>query len=340
MDTDGGRRARRGFLPATGLLVLSPICAEYLIGYLELMSEPLELLAGLLFLAPLYGTAAVLIREAARRAGRGWPTILLLGTAFGLIQAGLIDQSLFNPDFLEEDFWDEERLPTLLPDPGVSVNQALTFLAGHALWSFAAPIAVVESCVPRIARRPWLGRKGIGVMTALYGLAVLVFFTEHTAAFMASPAQLGTTAALSLVLIAAAFALPRRNPERRSGRVPPARVVGAVGAVLLVSYHLPPASWAGTALKAALLGTALGLLAWWGTRARWGRSHVLAAGGAALVANTAISFLVTPVGEVSYPAKYAANAALLLLVLALLAWARHRLRGADPGEEDGALTGS
>ncbi|SNR42784.1 hypothetical protein [Actinomadura mexicana] len=41
---------------------------------------------------------AVLIREAARRTGRGWPTIVLLGAAFGLVQAGLIDQSLFNPD--------------------------------------------------------------------------------------------------------------------------------------------------------------------------------------------------------------------------------------------------
>jgi hypothetical protein len=339
MDTDGDRRPKRGLLAAAGLLVLSPICAEYLIGYLELMSRPLELLTGLLFLAPLYGTAAVLIREAARRTGRGWPTILLLGTAFGLVQAGLVDQSLFNPDFLDEAVWDEERLPTLLPGLGVSVNHAVTFLAGHALWSFAAPIAVVESCVPRVAHRPWLGRKGLSAMTALYGLAVLVFFTEHTRTFMASPAQLGTAAALSLSLAAAAFAIPRRRGGR-PGRVPAARVVGAVGTVLLASYHLPPATWAGTALKAVLLGAALGSLAWWGTRERWGRAHILAAGGAALVANTAVSFLVTPVGEVFYPAKYAANTALLLLVLALLAWARHRLRGADPSEEGRVLTGA
>lgn len=50
---------------------------------------------------PLYGTVAVLIREITRRTGRGWPTILLLGAAFGLIQAGLIDQSLFNPGYLD-----------------------------------------------------------------------------------------------------------------------------------------------------------------------------------------------------------------------------------------------
>ena len=331
MDTDRTVPAlspRRGLVPAIGLLVLSPICAEYLIGYLELMGRPLELLTGLLFLAPLYGTVAVMIREAARRTGHGWPTILLLGAAFGLIQAGLIDQGLFNPDFVDDPFWDEERLPTLLSGPGISAGHVLTFLAGHMIWSFAAPIAVVESCVPRLADRPWLGKGGMSVMVVLYALAVVVFFHEHTKKFMASPAQLGTTAAIALVLIAAAFALPRRN-AKSPGRVPAPWLVGVISVVLLTSFHLPPATWPGTALKAALLLLYGGLVLWWSTRARWGRAHVLAAGGAALVANVGLSFVVEPLGEVSYPAKYAANTALTLGVLALLAWARHRLRRAE-----------
>lgn len=61
------------------------------------------MLASLGIFIPLYGTVAVLIREITRRTGRGWPTILLLGAAFGLIQAGLIDQSLFNPGYLDND---------------------------------------------------------------------------------------------------------------------------------------------------------------------------------------------------------------------------------------------
>ncbi|MEO3784070.1 hypothetical protein ABGB12_12110 [Actinocorallia sp. B10E7] len=325
-----GPSLRRGLAPALGLLVLSPICAEYLIGYLEIMSRPLELLVGLLFLAPLYGTVAVMIREAVRRTGRGWPSILLLGAAFGLIQAGLIDQSLFNPAFIDDPFWDQERLPTLIPGLGISANHALTFIAGHAIWSFAAPIAVVESCVPRIADRPWLGKVGTSVMVALYALAVLVFFHEHTEHFMATPAQLGTTAALALVLIVAAFAIPRRR-VRRPGRVPAAWRVGVLGTVLLTAYHLLPATWPGIALKAATLFLSGGLLVWWSARARWGRDHVLAVGGAALVANASLSFLVQPLGEVSYPAKYAANAALMLGVLALLAWARRRLLSAGHG---------
>jgi hypothetical protein len=87
--------------PVVGLLVLPPIAVEYLSGYQ--VFNPLVLLGYLALFAPLYGTVAVLIRELTRRTGRGWPTILLLGAAFGLIQAGLIDQSLFNPGYLDND---------------------------------------------------------------------------------------------------------------------------------------------------------------------------------------------------------------------------------------------
>jgi hypothetical protein len=102
-----------------GLLVVSPIAAEYLSGYQ--VFNPLCCWATWGSSSPLYGTVAVLIREVTRRTGRGWPTILLLGAAFGFIQAGLIDQSLFNPCYLDNDdptwaqAWREERLATLIP---------------------------------------------------------------------------------------------------------------------------------------------------------------------------------------------------------------------------------
>jgi hypothetical protein len=85
--------------PALFLLLFAPVSAEYLIGYDDTIGDPAVLVFGLVIFGPLYGAPAVLIREAARRAGRGWPSMLLLGLAFGLAQAGLIDQSLFNPDY-------------------------------------------------------------------------------------------------------------------------------------------------------------------------------------------------------------------------------------------------
>jgi manganese transport protein len=67
------------------LYLLAPLVAEYLLGDFPVTRLPL-----LFVLAPVYGGAALLIREVTRRAGRGWPTILLLALAFGLLLEGVV----------------------------------------------------------------------------------------------------------------------------------------------------------------------------------------------------------------------------------------------------------
>jgi hypothetical protein len=42
----------------------------------------------------------------------------------------------------------------------------MSFIVGHAVWSIAVPIAVVELMVPERAHRPWLGRTGLAVVAA------------------------------------------------------------------------------------------------------------------------------------------------------------------------------
>jgi hypothetical protein len=72
--------------------VLSPIIAEFLLGDFSIRDLPL-----VLALLPLYGCGALLTRELARRTGRGWPTIVLLATAYALLEEGFLTQSLVNP---------------------------------------------------------------------------------------------------------------------------------------------------------------------------------------------------------------------------------------------------
>jgi hypothetical protein len=73
----GGRPTMlRRIAPAVGLFFLAPLVAEYLLGNVSIKE-----ITGLLFLAPMYGGGALLIREVARRTGRGWPTIILLAAA-------------------------------------------------------------------------------------------------------------------------------------------------------------------------------------------------------------------------------------------------------------------
>ena len=87
---------RRGIWPALGLVFVAPLVAEFLLGNL-----PIKLLPALIVLAPMYGGGALLIREVVRRTGRGWPSILLLGMAYGIFEEAYTTQSLFNPNYLK-----------------------------------------------------------------------------------------------------------------------------------------------------------------------------------------------------------------------------------------------
>ncbi|MFE7764426.1 hypothetical protein [Streptomyces sp. NPDC057438] len=324
-------RSRHRWAAVTGLLVLSPVSAEYLIGYGDSTDRPLELLAGLLILAPLYGTVAVLIREITRRTGRGWPTILLLSAACGVVQAGLVDQTLFDnevdpggPD------WSTQPLVTLVPGLGVDAASLLTYVGGHVIWSFAAPIAVVESCAPRIADRRWLGPVGIGFLVLLWAVSAGLIHLDTAADSTAHPAQVAGAAVVAVALAAVAFTVRPMRPRSSTG-APSWWLVGGVTGVAWCAGQLLPATWTGVTVNVVAMVVLSVLLLRWSRRRGWGRRHVLAAAGSALVVRAALSFLVEPLGDdVDLAVKYAVNAAMLGGVTALLFLAAHRLRRQEP----------
>jgi hypothetical protein len=327
----------RRLAPVAGLWVLSPVCAEYLSGYQA--ENPLVLLGWLWTFGPLYGGVAVLVRETTRRAGRGWPTILMLGAAVGLIQAGVIDQSLFNPGYLDNadptwaQAWRQERLATLVPPLGVSAHHLLGFVTGHMIMTIAAPIAVIEACVPHRADRPWLGWIGMAVMVVLYALAASYIVAISTVQFVAAPAQLIGTVAVAAALVVAAFTLPRRTATAPSSRrAPRPWVVGLVALVLLTIPGQAPGTWVGVAAIAGALGLLGGLLLVWSRRSGWSGAHVLMVAGAPLVSTVVASYFVAdPLGAASPVEKYLSNTFLLVCVLALLTWAWRRTRRAETG---------
>ena len=82
----------RRIAPALVLLVLSPLVAEFLLGDFSIRQIGL-----IVVLLPQYGGGALLVRETTRRAGKGWPSMILLALAYALIEEGFTTQSLFNP---------------------------------------------------------------------------------------------------------------------------------------------------------------------------------------------------------------------------------------------------
>lgn len=302
-------------IAVAALLVLSAIGAELLAAYDDSTGRPLELLFSVAFFAALYGCPALLIREVARRSGRGWPAMLALAAAAGLLQAGVVDQSLFADDYGEVRGWRESREATAIAPLGISAHMALNFVLGHVVFSFCAPIAVAEALRPEIAHRPWLGRRGIVVATALWALvaALIVADERH-----ATAVEVAVTLAVIAALVAAAFARGRPREGREGG----ARVHTVLAASFLAAAtsSVAPETWAGVAIVAAVLLTAALLLA--RCAHTWRLEHVAAAATGALLARGALAFTYYPVvGQTSAAQKYAHNVVMLAIVVAAGAYA-------------------
>ena len=219
----------RQLAPTFALAALSPFVAEFLLGdqYLS-ASHGVGAQVGMFVVLGLwYGAAAVLIREVARRTGHGWPTILLLGLAFGLIEEGLLTQSLFNPHYLGLDLLSYGHLGAL----GIGLPWTIFVLTLHVVWSIATPIALVEGIWP--GRDRWFGRVGLGVVIglAVVGALAIAGVSWSSGGFLAAPAQL--VAAALLALIAATVAL--RLQQVTIARPPQAVLPSAAVALVLAS---------------------------------------------------------------------------------------------------------
>ncbi|WP_051639835.1 hypothetical protein [Cellulomonas sp. URHE0023] len=311
----------RGRLLALLLLVVAPVCAEYLTAYdPEVTGQAAALVGGLLVLGPLYGAPAVLIRELAARTGMHWTGILAMAGAFGVLQAGVVDQSLFAMHYLGYDSWAQELGPTLVAPLGVSGSFALNFLLGHVIWSIGAPIALVESFDRRSGRQPWLGAPGIVVLTVLWVLASLAVWSDirGDGSDQASAGQLVGAVAVAGVLVVVACTFGRRRlPPPTASRVPGPVAVLGLAFVAFAGYEAIPASWLGVAVGILILLVTAVVLTRWSRSASWGARHVAAVAGAAVVARALVGFASVASTTPRPPGGYAQNTVLLILALAL-----------------------
>jgi hypothetical protein len=190
--------------PAFALLLLAPLIAEYLLGSLSFGQLGLFPL-----MVPMYGGGALLVRELARRYGRGWPTIFALGLAYAVIEEGLATQSLFNPHYLGLHLLRYGFIPAL----GIAGPWTVYVVVLHMAWSIAVPIGLVEMLFPRQRHAPWLGRAGLGVTAVMYvlGAGLIALGTWKKEQFAASETQLLVAAAVALAAAAGAFAFFRRH---------------------------------------------------------------------------------------------------------------------------------
>jgi hypothetical protein len=315
----------RTVLPAIGLFFLAPLVAEFLLGNLAISA-----LGALVVLAPLYGGGAVLIREVVRRTGRGWPSLLLLALAYGVLEEGITTMSLFNPDYAGVRLLDNGFIPQL----GIAGPWTVAVLTLHTVWSIGVPIALVESLVPARRTTPWLGRVGLAVVGAVFafGVAVNTAISIATYHFVASAPQLLASAVVVAVLAGCAFRLgptPHATASSAAGRAPSPWLVGLASFVSSGIYKMLPNTWSPWVLVGLVLLLDVGAVAvvyQWSRLDGWGDAHHLALAGGALLTYAWSAFPQTPVLAADPTVDLVGNAVFAVGAIALLCVAALRLR--------------
>lgn len=319
-DRPGLPPLRQRFLPLVVLFGLAPWIGEYLLG-----NVPGTWLPALPILALMYGGGAILVREIAMRAGLGWPGILLLGAAYGLLEAGLVDQSLFNPGFVGT------GLPrvTLVAGLGISALDAVTYVMGHAVWSIGLAVAFAGFLFPGVAGAPWLGRFGWIVALALYLFGCWIIYSDgvETDGFIASPAQMLGVVAVALALAGLGFRAGGLMQGWPVWAPPGPALTGLLGFGLSTAMVLCPESWLGLGLKLAVIAV-WAVLAWAMSRhPKWSGRHAVAFAGGILLTYAWLGPVLTGMVHGGGTALYLWNAVFALCAVALIGVARGRAAG-------------
>lgn len=323
-QTVEARSAKTRLAPALGLFFLAPLIGEFLLGNL-----PITWLWVLLVLAPLYGGGALLIRETARRLKLGWPSIIVLGLAYAVIEEAFVTQTLFNPNYLGLRLLDYGYISSL----GIGAWWTVFVLGIHTIWSTSVPIALVESLTSTARRTPWLGNLGLFVTAVLFVIGCILAFFGQQEPFMASGLQFLASGVAVVILIAIAVVLGRMriNPPPTSKKPPAVPVVGGTAFILSSAFmslailqEAIPVSL-NVAGMIGLLVVGSGLLWTWSHRLGWSEQHRLAVAGGLLLTYMWYGFVQIPsAGETSPLIDSMGNAIFAggALVLLSVAWKR------------------
>jgi hypothetical protein len=316
-------------VPALALLVLAPLLAEYLLGDFSVRQ-----IGFLPFFIPQYGGGALLVREIARRSGKGWQSILLLALAYALVEEGFTTGTLFNPNWGGHHLLDYGYVAAF----GTSLVWVVFVLTLHVVWSIGSAVAVAEGLAGPRWRSPWLGRIGLAVTSLVFviGCALTVAVTRMQNPFVATPAQYASAAAAVVLAVSVAFL---RRPATHGDSSPPSvgTIVG-VSFALCSAFHLlhtqaPMRGWnpglvlAGMVL---LVLAAIAMLSTWSRRTDWGATHTLAAATGAILTYGWLSLTrmargSTAIGWPTTTADVLGQAILLIGVLFLVQTGARRL---------------
>src|SRR5437870_1319986 len=196
-----------------------------------------------------YGLAVVLAREAQIRWRKGWASIILLGSAYGILNEGIGAGTLFNPD---------SAAFGVLGSYGRWLGVNWVWAVGlvmlvHPLFSVSLPILQHRLALSETRGRSLVGNRGLGLAVVGLGIDALgtLLFVGTVRHFFAGPILWAGSSLVMAALVVAAYLVPRDllPPKADTPRVRPLSffILGTVfiwgvtlGADFLANLNLPP----------------------------------------------------------------------------------------------------
>lgn len=308
-------------VPLLCVFIGAPVTAEFLQAYLSFTGNPWASFGAIAFFAPLYGGAALLIREAAVRTARGWSGVILLAVAFGFAMPGVIDLSLFGVDRPDVAYWTEMREPTLIQPLGISAFTTLSWTTGHASMTIGAPLALLYALAPSHRGRPLLGRIGIP-LTAIAGLIIAVAVHQdgqQSYGYTLSAGQILAVLSVVFVIGLSAFTSLGASLTTKSQANSPATGFLVTGTVAMkVAFDILPPTWAGFAVAAMILLVVGSSIYWLARHRYWGPREIGLLAAGAVIGGVLIGFASPVPAQANAASKFAQGSVFLAVAIAVL----------------------
>lgn len=278
----GAGTSRRRISPGLTLLLLAPALGELVSAH----QSPLEFLNPLnfLLLSLPYGFGALICHELVVRWKKGWPSLLLLGIAYGVYEEAIVVYSVFDPKWAE--LGDLAHYGFFA---GVNWTWAAMTVHFHTAVSVGASVALTELMYPAQRHQRWLGRKGLvgcfaGIL--LWVPIMWVIMIQHLGRQFPPWGWYGASWLAVLSLGVAAHHLPGLPRPTATRRVPRPVLFFLLGlantTVFFLTVYLTP-GWGAVPWWATMLwllaldaGTLWAVLHMSGNGHRWDDRHRLA----------------------------------------------------------------
>jgi hypothetical protein len=306
------------------LIWLAPLCAEATFSGVTMPAMWLLLPALIL----MYGAGVLFLRELTVRFGGGWPSLILLGVVYELVEDGVGLQALTSPNLYNAAEWGPRVL-------GFNTTYWESQIGYHIVFSVLIPVLLADLLFPGDRGRPYLGRGGlvlvgIGAASGVGLLRMLIAAAEDPGYSTPGSVLAGIAVAVWVLGYVALRIVPARfSPPEVSVSAPrPAVVAGVVGVAaagflaLLMPPGFPPDGpvigsgafvFIPMAAAAGIAGAAAWLVYRWTAAPNWSTSHWIWLIGGAMIGRTLFAVVTAPVGN-----DYAWGPSMLAIVLGIV----------------------